>query len=130
MIHAKAISVIAWIILGIIGYSLMGGLTYEYFYPGLVERGIEAPDSAATIHAIGWPITWLIWVSWYVSVNYTLAVFVSLFLLAMTWPAAGYGLRLSRARWHKKALIAERSKQQELHELELDEYLKKEGVKL
>lgn len=114
---SKIISIVAMSILGTTAYYLLADLTYSYF--------------GQTFHdgpfGIFWPVIWPAWGLHYIAIHYTLAVFVSLFLLVFTWPVMGYGTQVAM---HKKAHKTERLKRQLINKAELDEYLRKEGMTL
>lgn len=127
----KTISIVAMAILGIAAYVWLGSATKEYFLPGFLEASangttIWKPEATSVI-GMFWPISWSLWSLQYIAIHYTLAVFVSLFLLVFTWPVMGYGTQLAR---HKKAHKTERLKRQLISKAELDEYLRKEGLTL
>lgn len=128
----KLISTIAALILLSIAYIAIGILTYDFFNP--LEHA-NNPNTAIT--GFFWPVTWVMWGCFKLATNYSLAVVISLFLLAGFYPGARLVSKIT-AKWvaytgiknHRQKLLRERKKQESLHDKELDEYLKANGVNL
>jgi len=137
---SKIVSIVAMVTLGLVAYIWVGSMTFEFFQP--FSQGVSAAkhaghdhavspgDKLAVLFSLGWPLTWSVWGTHYVATHYTLAVFVSLFLLVFTWPIASCATQLTVLRKRKKTHRVEHLKQLGLKEAELDDFLKGEGVEL
>lgn len=116
----KTISTIAAILLVILAYIGIGHLTYDSFIPWALshnETSFNLPNVVG-LYSLAWPVTWTIWSIYKISINYTLAVVVSLGLLAGFYPVQHLIRQLINRR---KLKVVEQKRQ-------LHAYLKENGV--
>ena len=117
----KRLSIIATVLLTILAYIGIGHLTYDSFIPWALSHNETSQFNLPNVvrfYSLAWPVTWTIWSVYKISINYTLAVVVSLGLLAGFYPVQH--LILQRINKRKLKVVEQKRR--------LNKYLKENGV--